>query len=211
MKQPLLNYKLNENNEMGVLFLTSASKDIMARKTKQTTPQISLLAYKMTCFLLRHGRRHKIKAFLLLWIHFFVLRVQAGVDIHIAGAGGSVALTLRMRAAMLRNSAGVGGASRALVWGSMICGFSQGQPGGQMRVNRGHFILCFEERLGWQDVEDFSVMGLVWTDSSWRWCWSVCCCAGVGDGGWCHGRYRRTCLLSGGNQAKHLNSFSYKT
>ena len=26
MKQPLLNYKLNENNEMGVLFLTSASK-----------------------------------------------------------------------------------------------------------------------------------------------------------------------------------------
>lgn len=32
-------------------------------------------------------------------------------------------------------------------------GFSQGQPGGQVRVNRGHFILCFEERLGWQDVE----------------------------------------------------------
>jgi len=38
MKQPLLKEKLNENNEIGVLFLTSASKGMLAGKTKQTTP-----------------------------------------------------------------------------------------------------------------------------------------------------------------------------
>ena len=35
--------------------------------------------------------------------------VRAGVDIDIAGAGGSVTHTLRVRAVMVRNSAGAGG------------------------------------------------------------------------------------------------------
>ena len=35
--------------------------------------------------------------------------MRAGVDIHIAGAGGSETHTLRERAVMVRNSAGAGG------------------------------------------------------------------------------------------------------
>lgn len=38
-----------------------------------------------------------------------VLRTRAGVDIHTAGAGGSVTRTLRSRAVMVRNSVRAGG------------------------------------------------------------------------------------------------------
>ncbi|MEQ2238539.1 hypothetical protein ILYODFUR_034080 [Ilyodon furcidens] len=40
-----------------------------------------------------------------------------------------------------------------------MCSFSR-PAGGQLRVDRRHFILCFEERLGWQDVGLPSI--LVW-------------------------------------------------
>ena len=60
-------------------------------------PWISLLiAYKMTCFLLRDGRRHKINAFLLLCGHKFS---------KLCGCGRDWTYTLRERAVMVRNSA----------------------------------------------------------------------------------------------------------
>ena len=38
--------------------------------------------------------------------------MRAGVDVHIAGVGGSVTHTLRVREVMVRNSAGAGGSGR---------------------------------------------------------------------------------------------------
>ena len=47
---------------------------------------------------------------IIVWAQILkVLRVWAGVDIHIAGAGGNVTHTLRVWAVMVRNSAGAGG------------------------------------------------------------------------------------------------------
>ena len=46
---------------------------------------------------------------IIVWAYILrVMQVQAGVDIHIAGAGGSVTNRLRVRAVMVRNSAGAG-------------------------------------------------------------------------------------------------------
>ena len=66
----------------------------------------------MTCFLLRDGRRHKINAFLLLCGHIFSKFCGCGreCNTHVAGAGGSE--TLRVRAVIVRNSAGAGGSRK---------------------------------------------------------------------------------------------------
>ena len=51
--------------------------------------------------------------------------MRAGVDIHIAGAGGSETHTLRERAVMVRNSAGAGGSGmkKTVPRRALLCGF----------------------------------------------------------------------------------------
>ena len=59
--------------------------------------------------------------------------MRAGVDINIAGAGGSVTHKLRERAVMVRNSAGAGGSGmkktvprRSLLWFTVTGSFRKG-------------------------------------------------------------------------------------